>query len=291
MADPIIGPGLDRQALDRDYSPSTLVTDIQVYLDDYAARSARARRDHPSHHILRYGPAPAATIDFFPATVPQAPLHVFVHGGYWQELGPEESSFAAPGFTAAGAAFAAVGYGLAPSYRLADITSMVRLALVWLSRQAEGLGVDPLRIVVSGSSAGAHLVLMALCLEPVLRQQIAAAALLSGVYDLRPLTRTYVNDALGLTHEAAVRNSPLFRLPDQLPPIILARGGGETSAFIRQHETLRAALLDRGPVTEVVSAERNHFDLPFELPDPRTALGQAVLAAMGLPIADPGRPA
>ncbi|MGH3722187.1 MAG: alpha/beta hydrolase [Pseudonocardiaceae bacterium] len=279
--------GFDRAALDREYSPSSCVRDVRPYLEWYAERSAEARRCHRVLIGLRYGDRLDETLDFFPANQPAAPLHVFVHGGYWQELSKNESSFTAPAFLAVGAAFAAIGYGLAPAHGLEEITDMVRTALRWLVANAVALRVDPRRIHVSGTSAGAHLVAMALLPEDV-RGAVAGVTLLSGVYDLEPLVHTYVNDNLGLTRETAHRNSPLYHLPARLPPVVLARGGIETGEFIRQHECMAAELAGRTTLVEVVSPARNHFDLPHELADPDTALGRAVLTQMGLARADGG---
>ncbi|MTD53337.1 alpha/beta hydrolase [Amycolatopsis pithecellobii] len=262
---------------DLEYSPSSLVADLPGYLEAYAERSARARRDH-RYRTLSYGEGRHERADFFPAHH-GASLHVFVHGGYWQELGKDDSSFAAPAFLSAGIAYAALGYGLAPRYQLDDIVDMVRRGLRRLAGSAEAMGVDPARIVVSGTSAGAQLVLMALCTDAVLRRVLSGVALLSGIYDLRELVHTYVNDALGLTAGAARRNSPLLRLPSSLPPVVLARGGAETAPFVRQHEQLAAQLRDRTQLTEIVAPARNHFDLPDDLADPATELGRAVLAA------------
>lgn len=54
-----------------------------------------------------------------PGRPPDPPLHVFVHGGYWQELSEAESSFAALDMVPRGAAFAA--HGPAPRQRDAAI--------------------------------------------------------------------------------------------------------------------------------------------------------------------------
>ncbi|HZB49272.1 MAG TPA: tryptophan 2,3-dioxygenase family protein [Mycobacteriales bacterium] len=197
----------------------------------------------------------------------------------------------APGFLRRGAAFAAVGYGLAPAYRVADMVGMVRQALRMLLDAAPGLGVDPARVVVSGSSAGAHLVAMALT-DPDLAQRLAGAVLLSGIYDLEPITRTYVNDPLGLDAGTARALSPLPLLGGPLPPLVVARGGAETAEFARQHDSLVTALRGAGAeVTDLVVEECDHFDLPFRLADPGTALGRAVLDLAGLPLAVPEPPA
>jgi arylformamidase len=261
------------------------VDDLQVYLDEYASRSAAARQRYPVHRALRYGPCVTETLDYFSPRSPRAPLHVFVHGGFWQMLSKDESAFTAPGFLDAGAAFAAVNYGLAPAYTLDTIVGMVRRAVCWLHGHGGELGFDPDRLYLSGSSAGAHLVAMALLPGPApgggdASRLVAGATLLSGVYDLEPVSRSYVNDAMGLDAAAVLRNSPVHHLPDALPPVIIARGGVETDEFIRQHQLMAAALGEVAPVTDIVEPTRNHFDLPYDLANPGTGLGRAVLAQM-----------
>jgi arylformamidase len=167
---------------------------------------------------------------------------------------------------------------------------MVRRALHLLLDSAPALGVDPDRVLVSGSSAGAHLAAMALA-DPALAARLAGAVLLSGIYDLEPISRTYVNDPLGLDSETALELSPLRALNGPLPPVVVARGGAETGEFARQHDEMVAALRAAGvEVADLVISECDHFDLPFRLTDPDTALGREVLTRSGLPL-DAGRPA
>ena len=91
--------------------------------EDYRAESMKQRRAELG---LSYGSSPPQFIDLFsPGRGSAAPLAVFVHGGYWQELGRRESAFAAPGFLRRGCAFAAVGYGLAPAHGVAEMVGMV----------------------------------------------------------------------------------------------------------------------------------------------------------------------
>ncbi|WP_431679474.1 alpha/beta hydrolase [Kitasatospora sp. KL5] len=276
----------DHDELAREYSPSSCVEDIAVELAAYTGRSAAAYRALEVRRDLRYGPAGPELIDFFPAQgrAPEAgvPLHVFVHGGYWQELDKTDSAFAAPDFTARGTAYAAVGYGLAPDWPLDVIVDQVRRAVHWLLDHAEELGVDPGRVQLSGSSAGAHLAAMAL-LGPAAPsgRRVNDAVLLSGIYDLEPISLTYVNDALGLDAAAARRNSPLHLLADgpALPPLLLVRGEHETGEFGRQQEEFAAAARRAGARVETaVAAGRNHFDLPLDLGRTDTPLGGAAAA-------------
>lgn len=277
----------DRVARNRVYTPSSCIADVEISRREYADRSAQARTLLP-WRVLRYGPDDAEIVHFFPALRPAAPLHVFIHGGYWQEGSAAESSFAALDFVSRGSAFAALGYGLAPRHCLDEIVAMVRKGVRCLHRHAAELGVDPGRIFLSGHSAGAQLA--AMCLvegwlpQPLsLRDVIRGVTLLSGVYEVEPLGHTYIGEAIGLGVGEASRNSPVRHLRPGLPPLIVARGSVETGVFVDQHDDLMNALDQLGAsVVELVVAERNHFDLPLDLGDPAERLGSAVLAQMEL---------
>src|SRR3954451_24896312 len=151
---------LDRAAREREYSPSSAIDgDYAAYLQRYDDDSAEAFRTLPVERDLRYGAAPRALLDYFPAPASaQRPgLFVYIHGGYWQELSKEQSAFIAPAWHAAGFACATVGYTLAAQGRVPAIVSECRSALTSLHRQADVLGFDNQAIVVAGSSAGGYL--------------------------------------------------------------------------------------------------------------------------------------
>ena len=253
-------------------------------LDRYRTESAAARDRLACEPDVPYGPAPTETLVFFPATRRPAPLHVFVHGGHWQELSKEDSCFAASAFVDAGAGFVALGYGLAPAHPLEAMVDSVRRGLNWLREHAGELGTEPDRLYASGSSAGAHLVAMALATTPTGEPAtVAGACLLSGAYDLEPVRHSYVNDAVGLTEASAYANSPLHHLPLHTTDVIVARGAAETEEYGRQHAMFADALRTRGArVVDLVVARRNHFDVPLDLGRPDTVLGRAVLDQMRL---------
>lgn len=281
----VVYRGFDQADLDEQYSPSSCVVDIGFYLDEYALRSRAAREILPVE-VHHYGPSLEELIHFFPARRPGAPLHVFLHGGYWQQGSVAESAFAAPAMVRAGCAFAALGYGLAPGHDLDTIVAMVRRGLRWLTDHASQLGFADGSVHLSGHSAGAQLVAMAVLTGPwpdgrPAADVIASATLLSGIYDLEPIRLSYVNAPLRMDPVAAQRNSPLHHLRGSPPPLLVARGGQETAEFARQHDEFVGAARDRGfTVEELVVAHRNHFDLPFDLAAPDSLLGRAVLAKM-----------
>ena len=270
---------------ERQYSPSSCVPSLAPYLEVYAARSRDAERRIHCRKNLRWGDQPADTFDYFPAGAADAPLLVFFHGGYWQELSKNESLFAAPDFVANGIAFAAIEYTLAPRANIATIVDQSRRAIASLHRQATKLGFDARRIYVAGSSAGAHLAAMLLVDGwqrhyglPGETAAVAGAILLSGIYDLEPLVGTYIDAALHLTVGDVATLSPARLKLGLSVKTIVAWGENETAEFKRQSRVfaakLRAATF---PVSEFEAAGANHFDIVFGIADTTTQLGRATI--------------
>ncbi len=97
-------------------------------------------------------------------------------------------------------------------------------------------------------------------------QAISGAVLLSGVYDLRPLVNTYINEPLNLTNQSATELSPGLYSNQGLPPCILAYGSNETQEFKRQSQEYHQQLLSDGVKSQCFEvAGRNHFDIVFDL--------------------------
>ena len=282
----------DQSALDREYSPSSCIDDINVYLDEYALTSKVAKSDALKNDSckldLRYGAGAEETLDLFlPAESGSAPLHVFIHGGYWQLLSKDESCFAAPIFQRNGNYFAAVNYTLAPQQTLTGIVEENRRAIAWLYQHADKWGFDRERIYLSGHSAGAHLAMMLLQTDwPGLglpRDVIKGVCAVSGVYDLEPVRLSYVNEVVGMDTSEAERNSPIRHSLTNRCPVILAYGDDETGEFKRQTDEYGSILRDAGiPVTLSEIANRNHFDVILDLADANSWLSRQVFSQMGI---------
>ena len=284
---------MDRAALDKLYNNRAAVPTHPDDMARWSAASLQARRSISARLDLRYGPHPREVLDLF--TVPEAgrPLVVFIHGGYWQALGKDDFSFVAAGF-AGGAAgdianAAVLNYPLAPEADMDAIAASVRRALTWLWREAAALGFDRDRICVSGHSAGGHLTAMAAltdwpALEPGLPADLVKAGLsLSGLYDLRPIRRCYLNDRLGMGDALAERNSPVLLAPQwrgALPPLTLAVGELETAAFHeQQHDFVKAYRAGGGKVAAITVPGKHHFNIVDELACPDSAV-QAAIAGL-----------
>lgn len=282
----IVYAGFDQETLDREYSPSSCIQDINVYLRQYAqlSDSVRASNDHSPD--LRFGPDDAQVLDLFlPKSGDLPALQVFVHGGYWQLLSKEESSFAASMFVNQGIAFAAVNYTLAPHKTLSGIVDEIETAIAWLFKNADGLGFDANRIHVSGSSAGAHLAAMLLSTDwsrlGVPQNAIKGICAVSGVYDLEPVRLTYVNEKVGMDEDVARSMSPQKLEPVNVCPVILAYGDNETNEFKRQTDDYANHLRARHFDVEFAEiSNRNHFDIILDLTDAESWLGRKTLEQM-----------
>jgi arylformamidase len=227
---------------EREYNARAAIAEHPQIFARWAAQAAAARAARPCQLDLRYGDAAGETLDFFPAAKADAPLLVFIHGGYWRSLDKADFSWLAPPFVDHGAAVALLNYGLAPATPLEDIVRHVLRALAWLYRHGARYGYDPQRIVVSGHSAGGHLAAMALAalwpvFDPVLPPKLVKAGLaISGLYDLEPLIYApFVNDDLRLDRARAYRLSPVHLPPATDAPLATAVGALESAEFRRQN--------------------------------------------------------
>ena len=288
---PIYGT-FDQDELDCEYSPSSCIDDINVYLEEYVRTSQAAKDVATSRNScnvdLQYGPGEEETLDlFFPSAAKSSPLQVFIHGGYWQLLSKNESCFAAPMFQDNGSCFAALNYTLAPHQTLTGIVEENRRAIIWLYENADKWGFDRDRIYLSGHSAGAHIAMMLLLTDWTTRglpaNAVKGVCAVSGVFDLEPVRLCYVNDVVGMDADEAKDNSPILHEHLNRCPVIFSYGENETAEFKRQTDDYQKVLEDVGmSVTLKEIGNRNHFDVILDFTDAGSWLSRQVLSQMGL---------
>jgi arylformamidase len=283
---------------EREYSPSSCIGgNYQPFIAAYKAESKIAveKTKHLggvwSQH--RYGSKASQKMHLcLPTRLNQVqnalpPLLVFIHGGYWQELSAADSLFAAQGCVLHDAAFAALDYTLAPNAAVAQMVDECCAALAYLSQNAGLLGVDAGRIVVAGSSAGAHLTAMVAQCSLQHSYRLHGAVLVSGIYELEPLISTTINDALALNAESALAISPALLSAKDFPNTIVCYGEIETTEFKRQSQQFAQQIRRESDVNAGLVAfevpERNHFDVIMDLTNGLTALGQATLNLLNTP--------
>jgi arylformamidase len=240
--------------------------------EDFRAEAMKERRAELG---LQYGDTPRQTIDLFsPKGAAEAPLALFIHGGYWRSLDPSLFSQAARGANAHGIAVAVAGYDLCPEVTIAEIIDQIRHACLFLWLRTGR------RMMVYGHSAGGHLAAAMLAtdwhgLYPKTPEDLVPAAYsISGLFDLTPLLQVSMAADLRLDELSARATSPLFWPPPAAGRVFDAVAGAlESSEFLRQSRVIAEAWGKTGVKTHYDEiAGTNHFTVVDALRDPASAM-------------------
>lgn len=275
--------------IDAQYNASAGLPDAAIYLQHYVEQSRVARRTLPGVLDVPYGATLDETLDIFPAAQPNAPVFVFIHGGYWRAFTSKEFSCVALGLHALGIGTVVINYSLCPKVGMDEITRQARAAVAWVLRHIHAHGGDPARVAVGGHSAGGQLAGM--CLQTAWAAEyglpndpLAAAVLVSGLYDLQPLRYSYLQPQIQLDDGVIRRCSPLFGVRECRTPTLVTWGAHESSEFARQSSALHAASQAVGHRTELVAQDgANHFTAIYGFEDPSSPLCRWLAAALDVP--------
>ena len=232
------------------------------------AREAQAYREahRGSLKTMAYGPGERHWIDLFSGDGRGA-IVVFIHGGYWQALDGSFFSHLAGGLNAHGIDVAVPSYDLCPSVSVGDIVEQMRATTRELAKFERPL-------VISGHSAGGHLAACMLAtdwraLDAALPENLVTAAYaISGLFDLRPLVPTSINNALKLSDASAKALSPLFWKAPTHGSLDAVVGGNESAEYFRQSRTIVDAWGKAGIATQFGAIpDANHFTAIAPLAD------------------------
>lgn len=250
------------------------------------------------------------------------PVIVWLHGGGWRLQDRSARPDFAKHFARRGFAMASIDYRLAPSARHPAQVCDLRQALRWLRVHAEELRIDPERIGLWGSSAGAHIAAVTALSSHVdvlpgesttenyadVETRVscvvggyppsAIEALLSPWQDADPSRPTPEEDLLGgpatsaAEHDELVRRareaSPAHLASPAPPPFLLLHGTADAAVPPSQSEALHTHLVALGGQSLLYLIE--DFSHGFLNPGDVMELGPGVRLDNGRLEAEPNAP-
>ena len=223
------------------------------------------------------------------------PAVLQIHGGGWVlgsrlEQGiPLLTHLAANGWVGFN-----VDYRLSPAVTMPEHVIDVKRAIAWIREHGAEYGVDPDRIIITGGSAGGHLVALAALTanEPELQPgfedvdtSVIAAVPFYGIYDLTDpdvvywhdftywlLEKVVIKQTLADARDVFAENSPTHRVHPAAPPFLIFHGDSDTLIPVEDARSF-VAELERVSESTVRYVELSGADHAFDVfPSVRSAV-------------------
>ncbi|WP_445356686.1 alpha/beta hydrolase [Microbulbifer sp. ANSA002] len=203
-----------------------------------------------------------------------APIVIYIHGGWWQWFSKEQFSFLAEPFNRKGIAVYMPGYRMAQDWNngvpMESIVKQTQYAMAKVLKEAEQRGTPA--VYLMGHSAGGQLVGMLhqtdwsqFDISKSTQDKFKGAFSLAGLFDIRPLVNSFVNDTINMSMESAEKVSPQLmplREGRKLCPLHLIVPEFDTPEFFRQTKEYQEKLLKSGnPCHFIIANNRDHLDL------------------------------
>ncbi|XP_031828963.1 kynurenine formamidase [Nomia melanderi] len=250
----------------------------------------KARKTTKYELDIPYGNSNNTKYDIYGTDLPKdAPIFVFIHGGYWIEGSTDIATFAAPVFVAKGIKVITVGYDLIPHVRLGDIISEIKMALEQILKLASNNGSRC--VWVAGHSAGAHLAVNILFdeswLDKMMKERymklFKGLVLIAGIYDLTALIDTSINDDLKLTKNEMAA----YSIPNDTSKIksikglkvVVTVGECDSPHFINESRKCAQKLITIADDVQYLLLREytDHFDIVEKLTKPEDVLTKIIL--------------
>ena len=279
----IIYKQYSQEQLDNQYNNRLHVPDFATHYERWDKRSTETREKHAFIQDLNYGDHPRECLDLFPSGKTNSKTLVFIHGGYWQMFDKTKFHFVAEPFLSHDITTVLINYPLAPAATMDEMVASCRKAMLWLQKNLAAFNAGPQQVYVAGHSAGAHLAAMLLEKEwaKKIQNSIKGICAISGLFDLRPIQLSYVNEALHMDKGMAIRNSPIDAVPAQDCPIMVVAGTAETAEFKEQSRKFYGNWKNKATSVELIElAGLNHFSILDSLVDENALLHKSVLKLM-----------
>lgn len=267
------------------YNPQHAFPDFAQSRARREPANAAARCDLACQSDIAFGAHPLHKLDIYPAQGPDAPVHVFFHGGYWRAQDKANFAFIAGALVPLGITTVIMNYELCPASTLDGVVGSAIAGFEWVARNIGRHGGDPERLTISGHSAGAHLTasIMAHPFADASSIGLTGAVLTSGIYDPTPAIGTSVNADLNLDAAIAARHNVEQRQPVLRPEIAILAGAREPNQFVDQSFRYYHALRGHGLEPSLhVLAGYDHFNILDEYLTPDSPTMRIIAAQCGV---------
>ena len=287
--EPLVWLGMTQKELNDAYSQFIYAPNIGQVIDRWGTNSELVRGRLGQPLKFSYGDLPVESLDVYPTNDQGAPVHIFIHGGAWQQGTAEGYGFPAELFVNAGVHYVVPDFSWIQDVgdSLYPMVDQLRRAVAWVYRNAEQFGGDPEQLYLSGHSSGGHLAGVMLTTDweaevDLPGDVIKGGLCCSGMFDLKPVRLSSRGDYVDFT-DAMEHDMSSIRHIDKLnAPLLVAYGSYETPEFKRQSNEFAEAVAKAGKPVELIVAENyNHFEVIETLANPNGILGRAVLEQMG----------
>jgi arylformamidase len=235
---PAVWLNLDQAELDAAYDQIHYAPNLAQIVKRYGTNSEAVRSRLGPPKRVAYGPTAIEGLDLYATKRPNAPIHVFIHGGAWRGGLAKDYAFAAELFVNAGAHFVVPDFVWVQDAggNLMPMADQVRRAVAWVYRNAQSFGGDPNRIYVSGHSSGGHLAGVVLTTDwrkdfNLPADLVKGGLCCSGMFDLKPVRLSARSSYVKFTDEIEQALSSQRHLNQLTAPVIVAYGTLETPEF------------------------------------------------------------
>ena len=260
------------EKIEKHFNPRIAVPNFEQYVIEAQLKAKAARKNIPNYLDIPYGKHELQKLDIFcKHNLKNAPIHIFIHGGYWRALDKSDHSHLAKPFVDKGCLYISLNYGLCPNISLSEITNHVKQAIVWIYKNCQAYGGNPNNINISGHSAGAHLCAMMLNFDWIKlnlpKDILKSTFLISGIYEPEVVLKLSLNSEIKLTNKEAINNTPIPN-KNYLSKLFFSVGEKEPNEWIKQTKRYAKLSLDyNNTVNFKILKNQNHFSILNMLSD------------------------
>ncbi|WP_444931889.1 alpha/beta hydrolase [Microbulbifer sp. SSSA002] len=280
----------NREKTDQQYNPTLwtrrLPTDLLLpsHAEFTGSRSEAYRKAVKAGlHTASFGEGDlSGSMDVFrPNDVSEnAPIVIYIHGGWWQWFSKEQFSFLAEPFNKKGFAVYMPGYRMAPDWEndtpMESIVTQMQWAVASVLKEAEAKEAPSVYLL--GHSAGGQLAALLhqtdwsqFGVSASAQSKLKGVFSLAGLFDIRPLVNSFVNDAINMSMESAEKVSPQLLesgVDTTACPLHLIVPEFDTPEFFRQTKEYQEKMLKMDkPCHFRLANNRDHLDLIERLVD------------------------